>query len=363
MMEIAIVGLPLVGKTNLFDALTAGHAATAPRGSSLEPQRAMVRVTDPRLQALAGAFEPPKVTPATVGYVDTGAITGGAFESGQVTPGLLAALRSVDAFAHVVRAFESDRVPHVHDSIDPARDAQGLDDEFALADLQIVESRQDRVARELRVRKDPALNAEAAVLTRCREALEAGTPLRALEFSDAEDKAIRGFQFLTQKPLMLVVNIGEEQVGDDEVERPLAAWREAPNTRVVSLCVELEMELSELPAEDAATFRADMGLPDEAAMDRLVHESHCVLGLTTFYTAGENEVRAWTTGAGSTAVEAAGAIHTDFARGFIRAETAGWDELSELGGYAGARDAGKLRLEGKEYVVQDGDVLLIRFNV
>ncbi|MBT3268043.1 redox-regulated ATPase YchF [Candidatus Poribacteria bacterium] len=362
-MEIAIVGLPLVGKTSLFDALTAGHSAAAPRGSSQEPQRAMVRVTDPRLAALADAFEPPKVTQATVGYVDTGAITGGAFESGQVTPGLLAALRSVDAFAHVVRAFASDRVPHVHDTIDLPRDAQDLDDEFALADLQIVEARQDRVARELRVRKDPVLNAEAAVLTRCREALEAGTPLRALEFSAAEDKAIRGFQFLTLKPLMLVVNIGEGQIGDDGVAEPLAAWNGAPQTRVVSLCVELEMELAQLPPDDAATFRADMELEGEAAMDRLVHESHRVLGLTTFYTAGENEVRAWTTGAGSTAVQAAGAIHTDLARGFIRAETAGWDELSTLGGYARAREAGKLRLEGKEYVVQDGDVLLIRFNV
>lgn len=361
-MEIAIVGLPLVGKTSLFEALTAGHSAPAARGSSQEPQRALIRVTDARLQALALAFSPPKVTPSTVEYVDMGAITSGAFESGQVTPGLLAALRGADAFAHVVRTFESDRVPHVHDTIDPARDAQALDDEFALADLQIIEGRRDRLAREIRSRKDPALTAEAAVLTRCQEALEAGTALRALAFSGAEEKAIRGYKFLTGKPLMLVANIGEAQVGDEDVAESLAAWRDGPGSRVVLLCVELEMELAQLSEDDAATFRSDMGLEGEAAMARLVHESHRVLGLTTFYTVGENEVRAWTTPSGSTAPQAAGGIHTDLQTGFIRSETADWRDLAEFGSYSKLREAGKLRIEGKEYVVQDGDVLLILHN-
>ena len=358
-MEIAIVGLPLVGKTSLFEALTARHSAPAPRGSSQEPQRALIRVTDPRLSALAEAFAPPKVTAMTVEYVDMGAITSGAFESGQVTPGLLAALRGADAFAHVVRAFESDRVPHIHDTVDPARDAQALEDEFALADLQVIEGRQERVARELRIRKDQDLNVEAAVLERCQEALEAGTPLRALEFSAAEEKAIRGYQFLTQKPLILVVNLGEGQEVDGVA---FADHASQPRTRVVPLCVELEMELAQLSEEDADTFREDMGLDGDPAMDRLVHESHRALGLTTFYTVGENEARAWTTPAGSTAPEAAGQIHTDLQRGFIRSETAGWNELSELGSYAKARQAGRLRTEGKEYVVQDGDVLLILHN-
>ena len=357
-MEIAIVGLPLVGKTSLFEALTAGHSAPAPRGSSQEPQRALIRVTDPRLSALAEAFAPPKITTTTVEYVDMGAITSGAFESGQVTPGLLAAMRGADAFAHVVRAFESDRVPHIHDTVDATRDAQALEDEFALADLQVIEGRQERVARELRIRKDHDLSVEAAVLARCKEALESGTPLRVLEFSAPEEKAIRGYQFLTQKPLILVVNLGEGQEDDDA----FADHAGQPRTRVVPLCVELEMELAQLSEEDAETFRDDMGLEGDPAMDRLVHESHRALGLTTFYTAGENEVRAWTTPAGSTAPEAAGQIHTDLQRGFIRSETAGWSELCELGSYAKARDAGRLRTEGKEYVVQDGDVLLILHN-
>ena len=361
-MEIAIVGLPLVGKTSLFEALTAGHSAPAPRGSSLEPQRALIRVTDPRLLALEQAFSAQKVTPTTVEYVDMGAIASGALESGQVTPSLLAAMRGADAFAHVVRAFESDRVPHVQDTVDAARDAQALDDEFALADRQIIETRQGRLAREIQVRKDPMLTAEAAVLTRCQEALEAGTPLRVLEFSDADEKAIRGYQFLSAKPLMLVLNIGEDQLEDDDVTAPLDAWRDTRGTRVVSLCIELEMELAQLSAEDAATFREDMGLEGDAAMNRLVHESHRVLGLTTFYTACKNEVRAWTTPSGSTAPQAVGQIHTDLQRGFIRSETAGWNELCDLGGYAKAREAGKLRTEGKEYVVRDGDVLLILHN-
>lgn len=351
-MELGIVGLPRVGKTTLFNALGGNKEAHSSKGV----HRVVVRVPDSRLERLAAVFAPKKVTPAILEYIDFPGAEQKGFSSS-----LLGELRAVDALVHVVRAFENPSVPHVHDTLHPLRDARELEGELVLADLIVLETRLERLAKEVRVTKNPLLLREQALLERCLHLLTNGTPLRELPIDHEEERLLRGFRFLSAKPLLIIVNRGEED-DEEKVLTPFRDWTKKPKVGVLTLCAALEEELSRLSPEEAEAFRADFGI-SESALSKMVGVSFSLLGLKTFFTGGEKEVRAWTVPLHATALEAASAIHSDMARGFIRCETIGWEELVAQGSYAKARSAGLLRLEGKDYLVRDGDVLLIRFNI
>jgi GTP-binding protein YchF len=355
-MKTAIVGLPMVGKTSLFTILTGVHEAA--RVGSLEARVGIAKVPDTRLDALAKLFDPPKITHATVEYLDFPSISKEALRD----PSYLASLRVVDALAHVLRVFESDTVPHEKGSVDPVRDLEDVDVELMLSDLVVVEKRMERLDKDRKKVKNPEFDKEFALLERLKAELEANRALRGLEFSEEDEKRIRGFQFLSQKPLLCVLNLGEADAGRmREIEEqyrtgPLAG---RAHTGVTAICGKIEAELADLSAEDVKEYMASYGLVD-SGLERMISATYSVLGLMSFLTAGETEVRAWTIPANSTAQKAAGAIHSDFEKKFIRAETVNWKTLIELGGYPGVRDKGLLRLEGKEYIVKDGDVLVIR---
>jgi len=348
----------MVGKTSLFTILTGVHEAA--RVGSLEARVGVTRVPDARLAALAAVFEPKKVTHATVEYLDFPAISKEALRD----PSYLASLRVADALAHVLRVFQSDTVPHEKGSVDPVRDLADVDTELIVSDLVVVEKRLERLEKDRRKIRNAELDREFELLEHCRVALEAGTSLRALEFSPDDEKRIRGFQFLSQKPMLVVLNVGEEDAPRlHEVERefqsgPLAG---RAHTEVTAICGKIEAELAELPAEEQTEYLASYGLSD-SGLQRLISATYRLLGLMSFLTAGEDEVRAWTIPIHSPAVKAAGAIHSDFEKKFIRAEVVNWQALVDHNGYAGAREKGLLRLEGKEYVVRDGDVLVIRHS-
>ncbi len=357
-MRTAIIGLPQVGKTSLFTILT-GVAGEGRIGST-KAQIGVAKVPDKRLDALEKIFEPPKVTHATVEYVDMPAMSREALADAAYIGGL----RTVDAFAHVLRAFDSEVVPHVDGSIDPRRDWRSIEAELILNDLQVVENRLERVEKESKKIRNPDLPKEKELLERCKEALENETPLRELELEAEDAKRLRGFQFLSEKPMLLVLNLGEEQAANLEAieQQRRAEWLgERKNVGLTAVCGSVEAELAELDPAEAAELMGTYGLA-EPGLDRLIQATYGLLGLMSFLTAGETEVRAWTIPKNSRAVKAAGAIHTDFEKKFIRAETIQWGRLVELGGYAGAKEKGELRLEGKEYIVQDGDVLVIRHS-
>jgi GTP-binding protein YchF len=357
-MKTAIIGLPMVGKTSLFTILTGVHEAT--RVGTMEARVGVTKVPDARLEALAKIFEPPKITYATVEYLDFPSISKEALRD----PSYLASLRVVDALAHVVRVFESDTVPHEKGSVDPLRDFEDVEIELILSDLVVVEKRMERLDKDRKKIKSPELDREFALLERCKAELEANRPLRGLELTADEEKTIRGFQFLSQKPILCVLNIGEGEVG--RMEAIEAEYRGGPlagrrNTAVTAICGKIEAELAELPPEDAREYLASYGLP-QSGLERLITATYTLLGLMSFLTAGETEVRAWTIPIQCPAVKAAGAIHSDFEKKFIRAEVVNWKSLVDLGGYPGVREKGLLRLEGKEYIVKDGDVLVIRHS-
>jgi GTP-binding protein YchF len=355
-MKTAIIGLPMVGKTSLFTILTGVHEAT--RVGSMEARVGMTKVPDPRLDALAKLFDPPKITHATVEYLDFPSISKEALRD----PSYLASLRVVDALAHVLRVFESDTVPHEKGSVDPLRDFEDVETELILSDLVVVEKRMERVDKDRKKIKSPDLDKEFALLERIKAELEADRALRGLEFSDEDEKRIRGFQFLSQKPMLCVLNIGEadaarlHQVEEQYRNGPLAGRK---GTAVTAICGKIEAELAELSPEEAKDYLASYGLAD-SALERLISSTYSLLGLMSFLTAGEDECRAWTIRENSTAPKAAGAIHSDFEKKFIRAEVVNWKSLIDLDGYNGVKEKGLLRLEGKEYIVKDGDVLVIR---
>jgi GTP-binding protein YchF len=357
-MKTAIIGLPMVGKTSLFTILTGVTQET--RMGSTAVRTGVATVPDPRVDALAELYQPPKITYATVEYIDAPAISKETLRD----PAYLASLRVVDAFAHVLRIFQDETVPHEHGSVDPARDFEDVETELILSDLVVVEKRLDRVDRDRKKTRNPELDKEHELLVRCKEALDANTPLRNLEFAAEDEKGIRGFQFLSQKPMLLVLNLGEEDAARlHEVEEQ---YRTGPlsgkaNTAVTAVCGKIEAELAELPAADAREYLASYGLR-ENGLQRIIEATYRLLGTMSFLTAGDTEVRAWTIPIHSTAVKAAGAIHSDFEKKFIRAEVVNWKNLIDLGGYPGVREKGLLRLEGKEYVVKDGDVLVIRHS-
>ena len=362
-MKIGIVGLPYVGKTSLFNALTQSEAETGTYAVKKGWNAGSVKVPDERLTALAEVFNPNRVTPTSIDYVDIAGVSKGDIALEGLETGVIAELREVDALAHIVRVFEDDTVPHVDGDVDPNRDIETIDIELAFADLGIIDNRLDRLNRELRTQKIPALEHERTVLERCKSALEGGTPIRELPLPFDDERSIRGYGFLTQKPLLLVLNISEDGLeGAEEVRSSFAEYAQKQQIEIITLSARLEMELAQLDAEDAEIFRTEMGLT-EAALAGVVATSYRALGLVTFFTVVSDELRAWTLKAGMTALDAAGAIHTDMARGFIRAEAIQWADLVACEGLAQAKDSGLLRLEGKDYVVSDGDVLTIRFNV
>jgi GTP-binding protein YchF len=357
-MKTAIIGLPLVGKTSLFTILTGSHQDT--RLGSTAARTGVAKVPDARLDALAKIFEPPKITHATVEYVDLPAIS----KEHLRDPSYLAGLRVADAFAHVVRLFQDETVPHEKGSVDPMRDIEDVETELVLSDLVVIEKRLDRVDKDRKKVKNPELDHEFELLEKCKALLEANQPLRQLVLDAEGEKRIRGFQFLSQKPMLYVLNIGEPDVArlhDIEEQYRSGPLKGRAHTEFTAVCGKVEAELAELAPEEAREYLASYGLK-ESGLERLITASYRLLGLMSFLTAGETEVRAWTIPIDSTAVKAAGAIHSDFEKKFIRAEAVNWQMLVELGGYPGVREKGLLRLEGKEYIVKDGDVLVIRHS-
>ena len=361
-MRIGIVGRPQVGKTTVFNTLAESNAEIGGYTSRGQINLSTANVPDERLERLAEIVGSQKTTPATIDYVDVAGVTKSDVEQAELDSGMLAELRTVDALAHVVRLFEDESVPHVDGSIDAERDIESVSLEFALADLQIVENRLDRLRKQFQNQKLPEQQNEIRILEACQATLEKGEPLRTLDLSDNEEKLIRGYGFLTQKPLLLVCNISETQLeAVDEIRERFSQYEAEPQTTVIVLAAQLEMELSQLDTADAEIFMEEMGLR-ESALERFIQTSYKLLGLITFFTTNPTEARAWTLREGQTAVDAAGRIHTDFADAFIRSETLSWTDLVECGSYPEARSKGLLRAEGKTYQVQEGDVLLILAN-
>ncbi len=366
-MQIAIVGLTASGKTTVFNTLTRGHAETGGFGA-MTLNVGVVKVPDIRLDRLAEIFRPKKVVQADVTYVDLPAppaSTEGHVGTEELPAEHLARLRDSDALLHVVRAFENASVPHPEGSVDAARDVERLDLEFILADLAMVDRRVERLTgsgRHGTQAERDANEREATILTRIREALSAGRPIRDLGLDDEDAKAIRGFRFLTEKPVLVLLNVGEDAIASAaDLVASVEAAHPHRQTLVAALSAKIEMELGELEPEEAAGFMSELGIA-ESGLDRVIALSYQLLGLISFLTAGPDEVRAWPIPDGSTAVDAAAAIHTDLARGFIRAETVAYEDLLTLGSMAEARKAGRLRSEGKTYRVKDGDVLEILFS-
>lgn len=357
-MEIGIVGLALSGKTTLFNLLTHSGAETGV-GARKKANMGVSRVPDPRLDRLSEIWSPKKTTFATVRYVDVAGVEKSSAREG-FPPEILANLKNTDALLVVLRGFENEQVPHPDGSVDPVRDLATLEAEFLISDLIIVENRLERLAKQMKGKPEKSLEIERDLLERCRQCLEGEEPLRQVSFSADEERVLRGFQFLTQKPLILALNVGETDLSAAEEKlRPLAE-RAGGLVAATYLCATIEQEISELSAEDARVFMEDLGI-ESSAMDRIIRTSYDLLGLISFFTMGEDECRAWTIRRGTKAPQAAGVIHTDLEKGFIRAEVVGYEEFVKNGTLAACRDKGVLRLEGKEYVVQDGDVLNIRF--
>ncbi len=366
-LSVGIVGLPNAGKSTLFNALTRAHAAVgAFPFTTIEPNTGVVPVPDPRLQRLAEIFKPPKVIPATVTFTDIAGLVRGASQGEGLGNQFLGHVRGADAIAFVLRAFSASDVGHVEGRLDPTRDLEILELELSLADIAALDRRLDRVGRTARAGaggREARIEVEA--LQRVRAALDRGVPARAVELSNEEAPALKEAQLLTAKPVIYVANVDEDELGADPAQgaaAPIFARAAKEGADFVAVSARLEAELSELEPQEAAEFLAGMGLA-EPGLPRLSRAGYHALSLLTFFTAGEKEVRAWTVTEGSNAVEAAGTIHSDFARGFIRAEVCNWEDLVAAGGYAGVRERGQRRLEGKDYLTRDGDVMHFLFNV
>ena len=359
MLRAALIGLPSSGKTTLFQLMTSVH--DAPRGKG-DVNIGISKVPDERLDKLTAMYNPRKRVPATVEFTDIVVARGGAQALVDV-----AGYKNADALVHVVRAFRDPAVAHPAGSIDPARDAQTMEDELILADLGVAERRVERIEKDLKKGKSAELDKERELVQRCKDALEHGTPLRALQLAGDDLKRLRGFQFLSAKPLLLVMNLDESEmaevgadVGRAAQKIGLAAFLAHASTRAVALCTKIELEIAQLGAEDAKAFLADLGL-HESGLDRVIRTSYDLLGYISFFTVGEDECRAWSIARGTPAQLAAGEIHSDIQRGFIRAEVVAYDALIARGSMSACREHGEVRLEGKDYVVQDGDIINFRF--
>ncbi len=364
-LEVGIVGLPNVGKSTLFNAITkAGAEAANYPFCTIEPNVGVVAVPDARLDVLTEMYSSKKTTPASVRFVDIAGLVKGASKGEGLGNKFLEHIRQVDAIAHVVRCFEDENITHVANTIDPVRDIETIQTELCLADLETVEKRIAGLAKILKSGNKDAKVAEE-ILTRIKNSLDEGKPARSLDLSDEELFAIRDTNLLTLKPTLYVANVSEDEVADFENNpyvKKVFDVAENENAGVVVICAKVESEIAELDAEEAKEFLEELGLKN-SGLDRLINAAFDLLGLMTFLTAGPDECRAWTIVKGTPAVKAAGKIHSDIERGFIRAEIVNYDDLVKLGSIAAAREKGLVRLEGKDYIMQDGDVTYFRFNV
>jgi GTP-binding protein YchF len=359
MLRAGLIGFPSSGKTALFQLLTSAREAPRPAGRQ-EANVGVSRVPDPRLDQLTALFKPKKHVPATVEFADMGGAAG-------ARPGAAALLdvapfRNADALLHVVRLFRDPAVPHAAGSVDPARDVRTMEDEVILADLGVVERRLERLERDAKKAGNADIKREQDVLEQCRGALEAGRPLRTLQLGAEDAKRLRGFQFLSAKPLLLVLNLDEEDLPQADRAVEMAGLQDViagGGIRAVAVCAKIELEIAQLDEADAGAFMADLGL-SESGLDRVIRASYDLLGYISFFTVGEDECRAWSIPRDTPAQLAAGEIHTDIQRGFIRAEVVRYEHLLARGSIAACRDHGELRLEGKDYIVLDGDVINFR---
>jgi GTP-binding protein YchF len=359
MLRAALIGFPASGKTALFQLLTSAREAPRSHGKA-EANVGVSRVPDERLDRLTALFKPRKHVPATVEFADI-AGTGGAKTGAQALLDV-APFRNADALLHVVRMFRDPSVPHAAGSVDPARDVRTMEDEVILADLGVVERRLERLERDLKKGGSAELKKEQDILVRCGAALESGRPLRALDLPPDDARRLRGFQFLSAKPLLLVLNLDEADLPQADHAVRLAgleSFLEGAATRAVPICAKIELEIAQLDPADAQAFMADLGL-HESGLDRVIRASYDLLGYISFFTVGDDECRAWSIPRGTPAVLAAGEIHTDISRGFIRAEVVRYEHLLARGSLAACREHGELRLEGKDYIVLDGDVINFR---
>jgi len=360
MLRASLIGFPFSGKTTLFQLMTS--AREAPRGRD-EVLIGISKVPDARLDALTAMYNPRKRVPATIEFTDIVAPT----RSGAQALVDVAGYKNADALVHVVRAFRDQTVAHPSGSVDPARDAQAMEDELILADLGVAERRLERIDKDLKKGRSTELEKERDLVQRCRAALEEGRPLRTMELAGEDLKRLRGFQFLSAKPLLLVINLDESdlsEVGSDLQQAArktgLTGFLAHAATGAVVLCAKIELEIAALEGNEATLFLADLGLK-ESGLDRVIRASYDLLGYMSFFTVGEDECRAWSIARGTSAQVAAGEIHTDIQRGFIRAEVVAYAALVERGSMAACREHGEVRLEGKEYLVEDGDVINFRF--
>ncbi|HEX5574877.1 MAG TPA: redox-regulated ATPase YchF [Gemmatimonadales bacterium] len=364
MLRLGIVGLPNVGKSTLFNALTSARALVANYPfATIEPNTGIVQVPDPRLEVLANIVRPERTVPAAVEFVDIAGLVKGASEGEGLGNQFLANIREVDAIVHVVRCFEDPDVQHVMGEVDPVRDREIINIELGLADLASVEKRLDKTGRAAKS-GDAQAKLELRLLQALQTALAAGNPARSVVPTEEEAPAFRAFNLLTTKPVLYAANVAEDEIASgnrfvEALRSALTHDREA--AEIVAFSAKVEAELAELAVEDRSEFLESLGLM-ESGLDRLAHAAYHLLGLQSYFTAGEKEVRAWTVHRGDKAPAAAGVIHSDFEKGFIRAETVGYGDFVRVGGWKPAREQGLARAEGKEYVVQDGDVMLFRFN-